>query len=733
MTQEIKKSGKLFRKYFIYYILILFIPVFITFIGISYFLYEQNEEQASSYAESVISLIGNSFDETFNTIYAVNEIIINDDELKHVFKHSSNETEKYYEFYIYQNNLQNIKTVVPFLENIVLVPTNEKADYLLSSNGTYTADIFYNNIYLFEEKFHDLILNTSNIIKGKANNQDALAYALKGAHSGVQNIYIIPNKTFDDMLFENELMHSEVTITDLNNNVLYSYGMQEQPQNILLDNISENNRLEIDGVEYIVSAQQSKATSLTYFIMTPVSMISSNVSSLMIIFAVCVLLVVLIGFVFAYLLAKKMTLPIYNIQSMLKTEHIPTEKNNDELGEISLAISSMSSDITKMKNILDETSDDIIYINLMKLLTGEISSKHEINANLQSTGIALKNKYYTVAVFDFGAAQSSKNNMPRFTHIQELYDDATRHLCYLNSYDTSYVYLLIMCEKPIVDIYNYLAVLKQNLFQTFACDIAVAFCGGDFYFSEISTAFYNSLLTLDQKFIMGKNSILNNEELKTVKNDDCESFNYQEFYKLLLGGTKKEIIEYISSYNMAISYVNNNSVHKIKAKILGVFNFLHDTFPVLVSKYQQQISPLLENYDTAEEFLNYICEVSIYVFENLKQSNKDNKFLNINKFLNQNYYKDNFSIQLVADEFQMSVSTLSKYYKEITGINISEEVNRLKIDSAKELLINTDLTVNEIVLKIGYYNTSSFIRKFKECTSVTPGKYREKYKNQSNK
>lgn len=44
---------------------------------------------------------------------------------------------------------------------------------------------------------------------------------------------------------------------------------------------------------------------------------------------------------------------------------------------------------------------------------------------------------------------------------------------------------------------------------------------------------------------------------------------------------------------------------------------------------------------------------------------------------------------------------------------------------AEQLLLSEDpvYTVNEIVEKIGYNNTSSFIRKFKSIYGVTPGQY----------
>jgi AraC-like DNA-binding protein len=45
---------------------------------------------------------------------------------------------------------------------------------------------------------------------------------------------------------------------------------------------------------------------------------------------------------------------------------------------------------------------------------------------------------------------------------------------------------------------------------------------------------------------------------------------------------------------------------------------------------------------------------------------------------------------------------------------------------AKELLSTTSLSVSEIAAKLGYFQTSSFIRKFKQSENMTPGEYRNK-------
>ena len=84
-----------------------------------------------------------------------------------------------------------------------------------------------------------------------------------------------------------------------------------------------------------------------------------------------------------------------------------------------------------------------------------------------------------------------------------------------------------------------------------------------------------------------------------------------------------------------------------------------------------------------------------------------------------------FSLQLIADHFGMSLSNFSYYFKKTMGQNFKEYIDRLRIQKSIELLRNTDETLESISQQTGYSNTSSFIRSFKKNVGTTPGQYRD--------
>jgi YesN/AraC family two-component response regulator len=72
----------------------------------------------------------------------------------------------------------------------------------------------------------------------------------------------------------------------------------------------------------------------------------------------------------------------------------------------------------------------------------------------------------------------------------------------------------------------------------------------------------------------------------------------------------------------------------------------------------------------------------------------------------------------------MNPTILSKVFKDITGWNFIDYLTNIRIEKAKDLLMETDMKINCIAEKIGYKH-SYFNRLFKKHEGVTPSHFRE--------
>ncbi len=78
----------------------------------------------------------------------------------------------------------------------------------------------------------------------------------------------------------------------------------------------------------------------------------------------------------------------------------------------------------------------------------------------------------------------------------------------------------------------------------------------------------------------------------------------------------------------------------------------------------------------------------------------------------------------LADRFSISTRSLGRRFKSATGSSPLQYLQRLRAETAKELLQSTNLSIGEIAYRVGYHDNGHFTRVFKKFMSTTPGQYR---------
>ncbi len=94
-----------------------------------------------------------------------------------------------------------------------------------------------------------------------------------------------------------------------------------------------------------------------------------------------------------------------------------------------------------------------------------------------------------------------------------------------------------------------------------------------------------------------------------------------------------------------------------------------------------------------------------------------------------NYISTNFSSPLtleeVASHLHLNPTYFSRIFKESFGSSFKEYLTYVRIEEAKRLLSNTDYSLLDIAIAVGFDNQSYFTSVFKKSTGVTPGQYRK--------
>lgn len=78
-------------------------------------------------------------------------------------------------------------------------------------------------------------------------------------------------------------------------------------------------------------------------------------------------------------------------------------------------------------------------------------------------------------------------------------------------------------------------------------------------------------------------------------------------------------------------------------------------------------------------------------------------------------------LDVIARQLALSESTLKRQFKDAFGKSIYGFYLDLKMDHAKQLMQNMELSVNQVAERLGYENVSNFIEMFKKRHGYSPG------------
>lgn len=98
----------------------------------------------------------------------------------------------------------------------------------------------------------------------------------------------------------------------------------------------------------------------------------------------------------------------------------------------------------------------------------------------------------------------------------------------------------------------------------------------------------------------------------------------------------------------------------------------------------------------------------------------------IKEYIREHATEPNLSNQEIAEHFHMNISYLSTFFKDMTGMSPLAYIHKVRLDNAKELLLNTVLTVETISEKVGLSNSVALTRLFKKYEGTTPAVYRKR-------
>lgn len=130
---------------------------------------------------------------------------------------------------------------------------------------------------------------------------------------------------------------------------------------------------------------------------------------------------------------------------------------------------------------------------------------------------------------------------------------------------------------------------------------------------------------------------------------------------------------------------------------------------------------------TLEEMLSFVYQLYLKAASAIQEFTRARNKLDVGKIkmYAKEHYTEGITLEQTAELFYVSKEYLSKIFKASVGKGFSEYITALRMEKAKELILDYKIPIKEVGSLVGYMDQAHFYKTFKKYYSKTPGEIRE--------
>lgn len=505
---------------------------------------------------------------------------------------------------------------------------------------------------------------------------------------------------------------------------------------------------------YVVTYSKSDFNQWTYISFNSIDHLTSESKKIGWFTTWIALGIILISIIFVLIVTKRLYSPVDRIVTYIE-DHFPESPKGkkDELTVIEERVKTLFSSNTMMENELTEHVQQVQALFFNRLYQGSYGTR-EIKEKLDYFNLLGKVKQwdsYTVLSLQIDTLEDTvyqQKDMELLSFaisniVEETLDKENNRIPTVWVDQTLAIFIGFSNktdEEIETKVYEITEKLMDNIEKWLKISVSI---GISLPFQEIkkaSRAFEEGLEALKHRIRLGKGVIIHFSSINTRKHSLIFEYPVRTQEELTVAiklGEEERSIMQLSIWMKKV-FQDNQTPREYQIALMRLLNHL------LVIKQENNISfqqigvynsslyeelLTLQMKDPIEEWFKErivvpLCQV-FYERRNSQFQNLSEKIID----LIHNYYDQELTLEDCAERLHYNANYLSSVFKQETNHTFSEYLANYRFKLAKQWLIETDMTVKEIADKLQYKNSQNFIRSFKKQEAITPGQYREKYRN----
>lgn len=746
-----KKKPLLF-KFLISYALILSLPIIA--ILAYYYPYSTNvvKEKANEWNYHVTEQLMNSMNIFTKYAYNLPAELLQNREIKPYMTDDNP-----YQKIIITNEMRKYNITDAFIENTLLYLND--IDYFFSKTGSaYTLDDFAAKgvgyvypTWSVKEIYYDLnhlerpvIRPVERVLVPGGHNVNLLSFVLPlplgGANSPGALIILVRESTILNMMqSSNDKYNGTFLIVDDLQRCLVSTVSCEQIMNsdfnqlLELDYSDIPQEIKFDGEQYLIAHTVSDMNQWHYIRLLPVSETIQDIriiqfKTLLLLFSILGLTSLIIYFSLRYNYQPIKQL----VEFSSKLFDVDGKSSLDEIDTIHYALNQLSTTKEQLNEQINSTRPKIRDHILFELVIGNYDDWQCFSQDAKPYHILLPHDHIAVAILATSNHADSDSILQYCRKHFTVGHDSIIAYAIKSLYNNEII--LIFSYVEVLSLQSYLITLQQELLENKQQQslIGVSLTLSKEPIKNFHHAYLQASRSLEQ-IRFQRNVTISTYNLAQQPATGIISYQTELMQSLELAILKNDtesitsILQHIQTY-MSGEGTPSHIIRTIYLNTMSIlFNYLErfqkDDVPSLhniefVFQHRYSLDQMLAIMNDAA---NKLCELLSLIVPSTRKTSTDN----ITELVDRHWSDPNLSLQFMADHFEMSPSNFSYHFKKAMGQNFKEYIDQYRIQQSLQILKSSQISIESIALKVGYMNSSSFIRSFKKIVGMTPGQYRD--------
>lgn len=254
--------------------------------------------------------------------------------------------------------------------------------------------------------------------------------------------------------------------------------------------------------------------------------------------------------------------------------------------------------------------------------------------------------------------------------------------------------------------------------------------GSSFHSIEQLPVSYKSAKKLQKYLIIeGYGSCIGQKQIRERKTEDVH-MDEALLRKYILKKEKDQAVDYIE--DLFISNIRKDasagSLYQTAVKMAVLLQDIKKEYKLESDRFYD-LTELIETIFSADDILGIKAAFVSEITEIMECMHEENtQYTPVVRQLIaevQHNYKEDMNLKTLAYKYHMNASYLGQIFQKEVGCSFAQYLSNTKNGIAKNLILNTNMKINDIAKEVGYPDSSYFYRKFKQCYGVSPASLRE--------